>query len=510
MKRKLQSILIVIFLVIIAFLICMNSPVNPIATNMEDYTDSSVFKYIGWSMTQGKVPYIELFDHKGPMIYFINYIGTIISQTNGIWIIEFVFMCISLYFTYKLARKFTSKFAALLITLITFMPMRTYFDGGNLTEEYALPFQIIALNIFFDFFLHPEKYSGEKKEDSVLKLDFKWFNIPVFICGICFSCVLFLRPNMISVWFVFCIMVFMHCILEKKRQELIKFIISFIGGILVVAIPIAIYLICHGAWQDFVNDYILFNMKYSNNTGKIDKLNVVTQFCSATVIMLALVIMVIKTYYQLKNKKKWCFNFGYLIFMLMTILFASMSGKYYRHYGMMIIPSLIYPYCIMYQFFEERKESGVGLKLVATSYLLITLIVPNGLNFVQNFLTKMANRYEQPYSNKIIEYIKENTEEEDFISVFGNRDNIYYLTNRQSVSKYSYQLPVATVDKNIMVEYLNDLATKKPKIIVYSVKEEVEEINKETTKIMREFLAANNYKIVQKDEIMLLYELEQD
>ena len=41
-------------------------------TSLPTQTDSSVFLYIGRQMHRGKVPYIDLFDHKGPILYLIQ------------------------------------------------------------------------------------------------------------------------------------------------------------------------------------------------------------------------------------------------------------------------------------------------------------------------------------------------------------------------------------------------------------------------------------------------------
>ena len=62
-------------------------------TTMPTQTDSSVFLYIGKQMHLGKVPYVDLFDHKGPALYFIQYLGYAIwpgSVAGGVWILEMV------------------------------------------------------------------------------------------------------------------------------------------------------------------------------------------------------------------------------------------------------------------------------------------------------------------------------------------------------------------------------------------------------------------------------------
>ena len=47
--------------------------------------DSAAFVFIGKQMLKGKVPYLDYFDHKGPLLYLIEYAGLMISRgsTNG-------------------------------------------------------------------------------------------------------------------------------------------------------------------------------------------------------------------------------------------------------------------------------------------------------------------------------------------------------------------------------------------------------------------------------------------
>ena len=62
-------------------------------TSLPTRTDSSVFLYIGKQMHAGKVPYVDLFDHKGPLLYLIQYLGFSIwkdSVAGGVWILELV------------------------------------------------------------------------------------------------------------------------------------------------------------------------------------------------------------------------------------------------------------------------------------------------------------------------------------------------------------------------------------------------------------------------------------
>lgn len=466
MKKYYSKILVFFSLLAITFLICMLSPLDIFTFNEATGIDSSVFKYIGWMMAEGQVPYLDTFDHKGLLIYFVNYLGYLISPHRGLWFIELLFMFVAVLFSYKIARKFVSKPWALLITLITLAPLYNYFGGGNYTEEYAFPLQIVALYIFLDFFLSPDKYMSTGKNYKT-KLNFKFFNWLVFFNGLCFGGVLFLRPNMIAVWLVFGLMVFIYTIAKKKYLELFKFILSFVLGTLTIAIPMFIYLIVNGAFQSFVDDYILFNFAYTSDEGNMASVvQVWEKFFNVPLMILAFTVIVVKIYLQVKNKENFYFNLGYLIFMFLSFAFVCMSGRDYDHYAITLVPITIYPLCLLFNHLIKLKPSNGELRLVVTVILIVVFAAPNWLGFLSSALTTITDDEKEPYTMEVIKYVEAYTDEDDLISVFGNNNIIYNYTHRMSASKYSYQYPIIFIDKDMEKEYFEDLKENKPKMIV--------------------------------------------
>lgn len=151
---KKENILIFIILLFITFLVMLMSPLNLFSINGVSGIDSSVFKTIGYYMNNGLLPYKDIFDHKGPILYILNYLGYIISPNRGIWVIEFVFMFISTCFIYKISRLKCDKKISIFITIIILSLLCLYFEQGNLCEEYALPLELISLYIFLKYFLN--------------------------------------------------------------------------------------------------------------------------------------------------------------------------------------------------------------------------------------------------------------------------------------------------------------------------------------------------------------------
>ena len=289
-------------------------------------------------------------------------------------------------------------------------------------------------------------------------------------------------------------MVLIYCILKKYYLELFKFFISFFAGLLFVIMPMITYLALNNAIKPFVDDYILFNMMYATDKEITYIMNVFSEFFTTPIIIFSFVIVGTKIYLQIKNKENCYFNVGYLIYMILTVILVSMSGRMYNHYAMTLLPMLIYPISLLFDYLKEIKLNS-GFMTILTVILITIFVAPTWSKLLFNSIVDIFDK-EKPYSNRTIEYIKANTDEDDTISVWGNSNSIYNFTNRKSASKYSYQFSIITLSEKIEKEYFDDLKKNKPKIIVDGQSlEEYPDLAKKWPKFLKE----NNYELVFED-----------
>lgn len=500
MLKKTLNIFVFAILFLVSFLLCMLSPMSPFGYTGLTSTDSSVYKYMGWMMTEGYVPYRDFFEHKGYLLYFFNYVGVSLSYNNGIWFVELALLFITIICIYALARKFNNHIYSLFVTMLSITPLYAFFSEGNMSEEYALPFEIIALLVFIDYFMKPEKY-----EHSHPTKILSYLNGNVIICGCCFACVFFIRANMCSAWIVFCIMVLIQCLQKKQFWVLGKFITSFIVGMLIISLPIFIYLAVNGALNNFFSDYLYFSKQYISHETRasaINKVNSFFTFLNNTFVLLAFVIMFAAILDKKRNQQNIFFDCGYVLYMLLNLLFICISGQTFLHYGMTLIPMYIYPYSIMCHYISSDMQRKPSINILIIAYLGINLLLPNWVSICQNATVKLLSDA-SPYTDSAIEYIKENTSPEDTISVYGNKNIIYNLSQRKSASRYSYQAPIGTVvNPTIMDEYFEELQETLPPIIVW----QTDRINSgPNADRMHAFLEQNSYTLI-IDDTLELYE----
>ena len=93
--------------------------------------------------------------------------------------------------------------------------------------------------------------------------------------------------------------------------------------------------------------------------------------------------------------------------------------------------------------------------------------------------------------NKVCEIIDSATDEDDRISVYGNWDIIYVLSNRMHATRYSYQFPVGTVKPEILDAYFEELEEQPPTLIILRVGDYDERI--------RQYLDTHAYSLIYEE-----------
>lgn len=115
-------------------------------------TDSAIFQYFGQRMREGQLPYRDIYDHKPPLIFYLNYLGLTLGGGSrwGIWALEVTAVGSAALLAYAALRRLTGSLAAWIASAGFLANLIFVFEGGNLTEEYALPFQFAAIYLFLD------------------------------------------------------------------------------------------------------------------------------------------------------------------------------------------------------------------------------------------------------------------------------------------------------------------------------------------------------------------------
>lgn len=465
--------------------ICLGSELSVFSNGISS-TDSSVFRYVAWMMRQGYVPYRDTFDHKGPLIYFIDYLGMAIHPVRGIWLIEIAAIYTGMIFSCRTVRLFASGKTALLTVVIAYALLGDCYKGGNMTEEYAIPFIAVSLYFFFKYFYLNRIGNAE-----------------LLVCGFCFAAVCFLRVNMIAVWMVCIPAVLFHNLKNHMWKETGRQVLFFSCGCLVLTLPIVCYLLLNRAFADFWNTYLVFNFSYTGYQDLRTRLECYRFFTDQPMVCLA-VFGLLYAWYEGRRKKDagatdvWCTAVAAGCFIL-TFPLMCMSGRNDITYEMVLIPVLILPVGFLVRSVLERGEGAVPITSCFIMFWIVTMVTLPLLwkawdkNLERN--RYLSEQKDESWLSTVLYMADTYCDDDDTISVFGNKDSIYLLCGRLSASRYSYQFPLVEVRRDIYQEYLAELERNNPGLIVID-----ESFAGEYEYIFREWLTEHSYEAADEEE----------
>lgn len=256
-NRKYGSSFLKFFLMALSaflFVLIASATTSPVYPNYKGW-DSGLFQVIGKGWLAGHVPYQQLYDQKGPIIFFINMLGYALTGNKyGVFLIQIVFMFFSVVIIYKICRRVYRDWIALCIAVFGIFVFSCNYEMGNLCEEYANPLLLLCLYLV-------TKWLEAKSEGlNVHKPLF------AFVYGITFGfCMMSRLTNSIGVCVaVFFIMLYLIC--NKEFANLLKNALLFITGFALMVVPFVIYFAVKGATYDFWYGTLLYNIAYATNS----------------------------------------------------------------------------------------------------------------------------------------------------------------------------------------------------------------------------------------------------
>ena len=422
-------------------------------------TDSSVFEYIAMIIQQGYMPYVDTFDHKGPLLYLINYFDWLLLGWRGPLLSITISLVVTFSLLYKMCRwKCSKAWSAAIIALSSMALVKFFFEGGNFSEDYSMLFISIAVYLYTDYLLHGV-ISGWR----------------VGITGFCLSAVLLMQPNLAGLWCVFATYVLWRLSRADLYQAALMATDFFVGMALLI-LPVVIWLYANNALAACWQNYIVFNTQYAGASWGMRLYAVWDFFIHGTFLVIFSLLYLLK-----KDRRKDNEIYGlYLLTIVFDLLLISMGGRTLGHYGMILIPLYAYPLSSFITAVLPLNKWQMGVIVV----LLLAMAVTSHPR-----LSNVFGFERDTGRDEIISYIVENTTPDDRISVWGTRDYMYVRSHRLSASYYSFQFPIQTVHPSILERYFEDLRQHPPKLVMLTETPEPR---------MVEFLAQYGYEYVKK------------
>lgn len=214
------------------------------------HRDSGIFLYIGSELLRGKVLYLQTWDNKQPLLYWLNAVGLWLGGGSpwGVWALELTLYLIGLALLYLLLRKALAPLPSFCITAASFLTLYQIMSG-NFSEEYALFLQMALLAVLFFIYLPNRRRSSRP--------------LAALGMGMLTGLVFCIKQTYVDVAFAIAVFILFLAWLEKSRRALLH-LLWFGLGFVLLNLGIFVYFILHGALNDYLVSAFLIYRYYSS------------------------------------------------------------------------------------------------------------------------------------------------------------------------------------------------------------------------------------------------------
>lgn len=378
------------------------------------WSDANIFLTIGRGIIDGKIVYADLFDHKGPILYFIYALAAIISNTSffGVYLLEVICMFFFLYYSFKIYRLFYDQedlaiYFYLLFMAIIIATSSAFSYGGGSVEELFLP--ILQANMYYVL--------------KTIKCNEDFSALTCLTLGIFTGIAFFVKYTICG----FYLGLFIYCLsyqYTKDKYKILNCIINATAGFLIPTILTVAYFLIVGELLAFIQGYFVTNINgYASWDVSIFKtlfmlVKGILWYLKNNIVLLSLSLLgLFSTHYHSKLFK--CCIITFICWYIVSFI----GGVYIHYYILPISIYMIYAYSII---------KKIRIKNYLYAIISIILIIQS-----QNIrLIGEKDTIQEMVVSEMYEYVNE----PKFIMYHGYDEGFYLQANIIPACKYFTQI----------------------------------------------------------------------
>lgn len=222
---------------------------------MNDWVDVNCFFTVGRGILHGLVPYRDLYEQKGPLIYFLFALAGQISESSflGVYLLEGLCFSWFLYLGGRITEVLSGRKNAFWVSaalLGILVPITPAFSHGSSAEEFFLP--VLALGLLIVLKAMCEKRPLTNREG--------------FVLGLCTAAALWTKYTFCGLFAGLALAVIVWYLFTGKARRLPVLIGFFLLGVLALSAAVVGWFALKGALPDLWQAYFVNNLtQYSHN-----------------------------------------------------------------------------------------------------------------------------------------------------------------------------------------------------------------------------------------------------
>ena len=407
--------------------------------------DAGVFLYAARTLLSGGTPYVDVWDHKPPLIYFIDAAALMAGGLEGVWRVQVVALVgAALLSLYALTRAF-GRVSAVFGTIAWLVAApRLFLTDGQQTsyvEFFVLPLQFAALAIVAR---RPDLRFGARESLAL---------------GALAGLAVLLKPTVVGVWVAIVVVM-----LWRARATAIPALASMAAGSIALLAAVALFFVTRGAFVAMLDEAFFYNLAYSSFAPLVERLGaipeglrlaspsglaplavtaglwaVVTRRLSSTLALIAVVGLPIELFLATSGR-------GYHYYFIPWLASFGTLAAFAASEVVWVLPG-------------RRALAALAVAIIAMSIQPARLVA------------RLAATADDGVSRAAAEYIDTSTAPTDAVLVWGARTEVLVLAERRAPTRFVFQYaPLATRGYSAGAEgtldLLADLARQRPLLII--------------------------------------------
>ena len=436
-----------------------SSPLYP----LNDWVDANIYFTIGKGMMHGQVPYLNLYDQKGPTAYLIYGLASLISGKSflGVYLLEILAFGSFLFAIYKIVSLFTEKNALIVLPIFCWAILGSLsFSHGGSFEEFMMPLFAFSLYDSLKYFktIYPKP------------VPYKTIALNALLAGM----MLYGKFTLLAFYIAWMGTIAISQLIARQWKRAIGASVLFILVMVGVGIPWAVYFNAHGALGEFFYYYFyqnIFGYSYLEAplilTMPYAIVHDVAAFSFrnpqiAGFIAFGLVWFFLQKRDQVKTIEK------VNLLLLCALLAAGIycGGQGYRYYGLVLTPFMALGFVPLVRFWNKRCSGRFNSRaLQAGLYGALTLGML-ALTFVttDNRYMLLKNKEEMPQT-QFARTLKATGEDTGSLFCYGFPDSGFYLA-ADIIPEYRYFATSNVALPDVKTEQARYAAEALPKFII--------------------------------------------
>ncbi len=342
--------------------------------------DVAIFRYIGMLVNNGGIPYVDVFDHKPPIIYFFYALGHIIHYKWGVFFLYIAIHVAASFLIFSVLKK-QSLWLAYAVSLLMCAAVLFFSHEINYGDIFATRYLLMYAIILF------AAYSLVAESKKCI----------YFLSGFFLTFVFLLQTNEILAAFVFVVFILYY---TKSLKFGLNNLLFIAGGAVMVVIPVVAYLIYGNAFSAFIYQAFTFNFNIyipiheDTFWNKLNNAYLGMEYINMHYMMLFLTILNVLLLVAGRNKAAFAIMFFVVLTFGIQLYATSISNNNYGHY---YFPFIAYFICFLTVFAKENLFQ-IWQQLAATFFIISLAAFAVCINYVI-----IHNKPFEKYKNKQFE-----------------------------------------------------------------------------------------------------------